>query len=304
MAQKLAKRLRCSECGSPHIIRDEEMGEFVCSKCGLVNREEMLDHSPEWRAFTLEESEAKQRAGPPTDYAQYDKGLSTSIKVERDAFGRPLSPEVKSQMWRLRRWHIRSRMHENKIRNLMRAMNELDRISDKLYIPSSVKERAAMIYRRALDEGLVRGRSIAGVVAGALYAACRLAQLPKSLDEMAEESTRSKREIARSYRLLLRRLAIKMPIHDPIDYISKTAEKVGLSGEIQGRAIRLLRKANLEGLTSGKDPRGIAAALLYIAAQLENREITQKELATAAGITEVTLRNRKRELVRFLKLEI
>jgi transcription initiation factor TFIIB len=183
-------------------------------------------------------------------------------------------------------------------------MSELERLADKLHVPSAVKRRAAMIYRRALDENLVRGRSIAAVVAASLYAAFRLAQLPKSLDGVAKASTRSRGEIARCYRLILRTLGIKMPIHDPLDYIPKIAEEVGISGDVQGRAIRLLRKASLKCLTAGKDPRGMAAALLYIAAKMENKPVIQKDLALAAGVTEVTIRNRKRELLKALKLNI
>lgn len=304
MTQELVKKFRCPECSNGYVIRDKDMGEFVCSKCGLVIGEDMLDRGPEWRAFTLDEKQARRRTGPPTDYTHFDKGLSTSIRVDRDAFGRPLSSEVKRQMWRLRKWHIRSKTRENETRNLMRAMGELERISEKLHIPSSVQQRAAVIYRKALDRDLVRGRSIAAVVGGSLYVACRLAQLPKSLDEVAVASSRSKREIARSYRLILRRLSIKMPLHDPLDYVSKIAEDVGLSGNVQGRAIRLLRKARVKGLTAGKHPIGIAAALLYIVAKLEDEPATQKEIASAGGITEVTLRNRKRELVHGLQLKI
>jgi transcription initiation factor TFIIB len=183
-------------------------------------------------------------------------------------------------------------------------MNELERLSDKLNIPSAAKARAAMIYRKALDEDLVKGRSIAAVLAASLYAACRLAQLPKSLDEFSEASTRDKREISRCYRLLLRRLHIKMPTHDPLEYVSKIGGDVEIPGEIQGLAIRLLREAHAKGLVSGKDPRGVAAAILYIASKLKDKHVTQKEIAEAAGITEVTIRNRKRGLLEGLKLEI
>jgi transcription initiation factor TFIIB len=303
MTEQLVKQIRCPECGSSHIVQDRETGELICGKCGFVIEEEMLSQKPEWRAFTPEEKLAKGRAGAPTDYARYDKGLPTTIRVDRDAFGRPLSPEVRRQMWRLRKWHIRSQMHASKSRNLMHAMNELERLSDKLHIPSSIRARAAVLYRKALDEGLVRGRSIAAIVAGALYAACRLAKIPKSLTVVAEASVRDEKEVARSYRLLVRRLKLEMPIHDPLDYISKIAGKAGLSGEIQGQAVRIVRKAQRKRLTIGKDPRGVAAAALYIACKLGGKKVTQKEIASAANITEVTLRNRKRGLAEGLDLE-
>jgi len=304
MTEQLVRQIRCPECGSSHIVQDRELGEFVCGECGYVIEEDMLSQRPEWRAFTPEEKGEKRRAGSPTDYTRYDKGLPTTIRVDHDAFGRPLSPEVRRQMWRLRKWHIRSQMHASESRNLMFAMNELERLSDKLHIPSSIRGRAAVIYRKALNEGLVRGRSIAAIVAGALYAACRLSKIPKSLKEVAETSIRDEKEVARSYRLLVRRLKVEMPIHDPLDYISKIAVKAGLSGEIQGKAVRILRKAQRKRLTIGKDPRGVAAAALYIACKLKGKKVTQKDIASAANITEVTLRNRKRGLVKGLNLQV
>jgi transcription initiation factor TFIIB len=303
MAEQLSRQIQCPECGSSHIVSDRERGESVCGECGFVLAEDMLSLRPEWRTFTPEEVRTRRRAGSPTDFARYDKGLPTTIRVDRDAFGRPLPPEVRSQMWRLRKWHIRSQMHASESRNLMYAMNELERLSDKLHMPSPIQSRAAIIYRKALDEGLVRGRSIAAIVAGALYAACRLAKIPKSLKEVGEASVRDEKEVARSYRLLVRRLKIEMPIHDPLDYVSKIAVLAGLSGEIEGLAVRMLRNAQRKHLTIGKDPRGIAAAALYIACKQKGRKVTQKEIAQAANITEVTLRNRRRGLAKGLSLE-
>jgi transcription initiation factor TFIIB len=303
MTEQIVEEIRCPECGSSHIVLDRKRGEFVCGECGFVLADDILSQRPEWRAFTPEERRSKTRAGAPTDYARYDKGLPTTIIVDRDAFGRPLPPKVRSQMWRLRRWHIRSQMHASESRNLMYAMNELERLSDKLHIPSPIQSRTAIIYRKALDKGLVRGRSIAAIVAGALYAACRLAKLPKSLKEIGEASVRDEKEVARSYRLLVRRLKLEMPIHDPLDYISKIAVKAGLSGDIEGQAVRIVREAQRKRLTMGKDPRGVAAAALYMACKLKGTKVTQKQIAKAANITEVTLRNRKKGLTKGLNLE-
>jgi len=296
------QRGRCPQCGSPELVRDEEMGEIACSKCGLVVLDDLLDRSPEWRAFTLEEKRSKRRAGAPIDYSHYDKGLSTIFRVDKDAFGRPLPAKVKRQMWRLRRWQIRSRIHGSDYRNLMRAMNELQRLSEKLHIPSSVQEMAAVIYRKALNEDLIRGRCIAAIVAGALYAACRFTKTPKTLNEVAEASLRDRDEVARSYRLLIRTLKMKMPVHDPLDYISKIAEKAGISGEAQGLAVKILREAKRKRITMGKDPMGVAAAVLYIACQLKGKNVTQKEIADVAEVTEVTIRNRKKELMKELDI--
>ena len=295
--------VRCPECGSSDLIVDSEMGEYVCGRCGLVIEENMPSQEAEWRAFTPQERDARARAGTPTDFSHYDKGLSTVIRVEKDAFGRPLSPKVKQQMWRLRRWQTRSKVHASQSRNLMLAMSELQRLSDILYMPSSVHDMAAIIYRKALNEGLVRGRSIGGIVAGALYAAVRFTKVPRTLKEIAEASQRSQKEIARSYSVIVRNLEMKMPIDDPIDYITKVAEKAKVSSDVEGLALKLIREAKKRYATTGKDPSGLAAAILYLSARMLKEKVTQARLAKAANVTEVTVRNRKRDLIKSLNLK-
>lgn len=278
------------------------MGEFVCGVCGLVIQENILHRGAEWRAFTPEERESKARAGAPTKYSDYAKGLSTTIRVDRDAFGRPLSPKVRHQMWRLRRWQLRSTFHASQDRNLSQAMNELQRLSEKLHIPSSVQEMAAVIYRKVLNKGLVRGRSIAAIVAGSLYAACRFTKTPRTLKEITEAGLRNEKEISRAYRLIVQNLKMKMPIDDPLDYVTKVAEKAGVSGDVEGLAIKIIREAKRKHVSMGKDPSGLAAAALYIASKLKREKITQSQLAKAAGMTEVSIRNRKTDLMKRLNL--
>jgi transcription initiation factor TFIIB len=295
--------VKCPECGSTDLIVDSEMGEYVCGRCGLVIEENIPSQEAEWRAFTPQERDARARAGTPTKYSHYDKGLSTIIRVEKDAFGRPLSPKVRQQMWRLRRWHTRSKVHASQSRNLMLAMSELQRLSDILHMPSSVHDMAAIIYRKTLNEGLVRGRSIGGMVAGALYAAVRFTKLPRTLKEIAEASQRTQKEIARSYSVIVRNLEMKMPIDDPTDYVTKIAEKAKVSSEVEGLALRLIGEAKRKYATTGKDPSGLAAAILYLSARMLKEKVTQARLAKAANVTEVTVRNRKRDLMKTLNLK-
>jgi transcription initiation factor TFIIB len=296
---------KCLECGSTNLVHDYDTGETVCANCGLVLHEQMIDKGPEWRAFTKEEKESRSRVGMPTSYSVYDKGLSTTMgRVDRDAFGRRLPLKTRLQMWRLRKWLIRSRVHSSVERNLAQAMNELDRLSDKLSTRGSIKENAALIYRKALEKDLVRGRSIAAIVAAALYAACRNSETPRTLGEIAEASLVNKKDVARCYRLLLRRLDIQMPIADPITYISKIGERVSITGQTQGLAIRILREAKKRRIASGKDPMGLAAAALYIACLQSNEKKTQSDIAEAASVTEVTVRNRYKSLKHQLGLKL
>ena len=203
----------CPECGSTHIVHDGDSGELICSACGLVMKESILNDGPEWRAFTPTEKNSRSRVGVPLSFAVHDKGLTTMIgRVGRDAFGRQIPLDKKLQMLRLRKWQIRSRVHSSVDRNLAQAMAELDRLSDKLHIPPSLKEKAAVIYRKALDKGLVRGRSISAITAASLYAACRMTQTPRTLRELSNQSPIVKKDIARCYRLMLRELDIQLSL--------------------------------------------------------------------------------------------
>jgi transcription initiation factor TFIIB len=296
---------KCQECSSKNLIHDYDTGETVCRDCGLVLYGQMLDKGPEWRAFTQEEKASRSRVGAPTSYSVHDKGLSTAIsQVDRDAFGRKLPLATRLQMWRLRKWQIRSRVHSSIDRNLAQAMGELDRLTGKVYIPISIKEKSAVIYRKALDKGLVRGRSINSIAAASLYAACRGSGTPRTLREIAEASMVDRKDVARCYRLLLRELDFHMPIADPLTYVSKIAEKNGISGKTQGAAIGILREAKRKRAASGKDPMGLAAAALYIACLQHGEKKTQKDIAEAAGVTEVTVRNRYKSLKKQLNLEV
>jgi transcription initiation factor TFIIB len=297
MTQQPTVDAQCPECGSHYILEDKGMGELVCNECGVVLLEDIPDTGPEWRAFTLEETRARKRAGPPIDYSHFDKGLTTSIDgANRDATGRPLPAKTRKKIWRLRKWDNRSKRHTSQDRNLAKAMIELQRLSEKLDIPPSVQKTAALFYRRALRRDLIRGRSIASIVAASLYVACRFTKTPKSLKEVAEASLRKRKDIARGYRLLVRELNIKMPTHDPLDYLNKIAERAGISSDVQGLAVKILNEAKRRRIIAGKEPRGVAAAALYIAGKQRNKQTTQKTIADAANISEVTLRNRQKDL--------
>jgi transcription initiation factor TFIIB len=287
---------RCPMCGSQELVTDSGSGEVVCRKCGLVIEDLILEQKPEWRAFTPEETRAKARTGPLTSLKQFDKGLSTTFQPYKDTYGRALPMRERLKMMRLHKWNIRSRVHSSAERNLSQAMNELTRLSDKLHIPASVEENAALIYRKALDEGLIRGRSIKSISAASLYAACRLTQTPRSLKEVAEASTESRKDISRYYRLLQRELEVNMPVDGPAKYVSKIASKVGLSQKTQNTTIQLLQEAKKRNAIVGKGPISMAAATLYIAANMNGEKITQREVAEAAGVTEVTIRNRYHDL--------
>lgn len=303
--KRLIKITNCPECGGENLIEDYDQGEIICRDCGLVISENVMNRGPEWRAFTKEERDERGRVGIPTSFSIHDKGLSTVIeRVNRDAYGRKLPLDRRLEMLRLRKWQIRTRVHSSIDRNLAQAMAELDRLTDKIHVPSPIKEKAAIVYRKALDNGLVRGRSIAAIAAASLYAACRISETPRTLKEIAAASRIRKKDVARCYRLLLRELEMKMPVEDPTKCISKISSRVNVSMQTQRRALDILREAKKAGIVAGKDPMGLAAAALYVACVIEGEKKTQKEIAEVANVTEVTVRNRYKNLKETLNFDI
>jgi len=303
--QPIEEITQCPECGSTHLTRDYARGELVCEDCGLVIDEDFVDHGPEWRAFDSEQREKRSRVGAPLTYTIHDKGLSTVIGWKnRDSYGKSIPTRSRAQLYRLRKWQRRIRVSNATERNLAFALAELDRMASGMGLPRNVRETAAMIYRKAVIKNLIRGRSIEGVSAAALYAACRQCGVPRTLDEIAEASGVSRKEIGRTYRFIARELGLKLMPTSPQDYISRFCSELGLSGDVQSKAIEILKEAADKELTSGRGPTGVAAAAIYIASILCGERRTQREVADVAGVTEVTIRNRYKELAERLDIDI
>ena len=303
--QKIEETMKCPSCGSTHLTKDYSRAELVCEKCGLVIDAEIMDHGPEWRAFDSEQREKKARTGSPMTYTIHDKGLSTTIGWQnRDAYGKSIPTRNRAQLYRLRKWQTRTRISDGTERNLAIALSSLDRMSSTLGLPRNVRETAAMIYRKAVRRKFIRGRSIEGVSAAVLYAACRQCNVPRTLEEISKVANMSKKEIGRNYRNISRKLELKLLPTTPQDYISRFSSQLSLNSDVQSKAIEILKKAASEELTSGRGPTGLAAAALYISSVLCGERRTQREVAEVAGVTEVTIRNRYKELTKKLDIDI
>jgi len=291
------EREHCPEC-SGALVSDHERGETVCEDCGLVVEEDEIDHGPEWRAFDAKEKDRKSRVGAPTTKMMHDKGLSTTIGwQDKDAYGRSLNPSQREKMQRLRTWNERFRTRDSKERNLKQALGEIDRMASALGLPENVRETASVIYRRALSEDLLPGRSIEGVATAAVYAAARQAGVPRSLDEVTTVSRVDRMELTRTYRYVIRELNMEVRPADPESYVPRFASELDLSDEVERTARRLLEAAREDSLLSGKSPVGLAAAAIYAASLLCNERTTQSQVGEAADISEVTIRNRYKELL-------
>ncbi|MFH0905729.1 MAG: transcription initiation factor IIB [archaeon] len=297
--------IACPECGSKAVNKDPKSGELVCSKCHVVISEDMVDSGKEWRSFNQTDRPDEARSGSPMKYVKLNRGLETMIERSgRDLRGNKLSSKSRAQMYRLIKWHKRSSVSNSMQRNLSIALTELRRVASYLNIPDSLIETAALLYRKTVERGLIRGRLIEAVVAAVLYSVCRTYNVPRTLNEMAEASGLTKKEIGRTYRFIVKELDLSVPLTDPSYYISRFTSVLGLSGAVEDKAKKIVQKAITSGLISGRGPTGVAAAAVYIAALSSGERRTQKEVATVAGVTEVTIRNRYRELKSKLKIKV
>ena len=291
--------LVCSICGSNQIITDTESGETICSNCGQVLLDKILETQPEPQNFPESYgSNNRSRTGMSTSLARHDMGLSTIIgRTDRDASGQKIDPLMRSTMERLKTWDMRTQTHTPTDRNLKQAFFQLGVLKDKLGLSDTVVEKTAYIYRKAQQRMLIRGRTISGILSAAICISCRELGTPRTLKDISVGSDVRLKEVARSYRLLCFELDLKIPIVDPMKCVSRVANKAKLNEKTKRQAAEIMNNViQRETLSAGKDPMGLAASVLYLASLNTGENITQANIADAAGVTEVTIRNRVKDL--------
>ena len=298
---KSSNKQKCPSCNKTTLITDDNSGEVFCKTCGIVLSEGSEASGPEWRSFANDGVD-KSRTGAGTSITMHDMGLSTVIgAVNKDSTGKPLSSAMKQSFDRIRTWDSRTQSHSSVDKNLRQALSEMDKLKDKLSLTDAVIEKAAYIYRKSVEKKLVKGRSIQGLVAACVYAACRDTETPRTLDNVADGINIKRKDVARCYRLVFRELDLKVPVADPVNGIPRIASVLDLGEKTKRKAVEILRKAKKIGVVAGKDPTGLAAAALYLACITEGGNKTQKEISEASGVTEVTIRNRCAGLKVFLE---
>ncbi|MEF8831119.1 MAG: TFIIB-type zinc ribbon-containing protein [Halobacteriales archaeon] len=292
-----AEQAVCPECGG-RLASDEEHAERVCEECGLVVEEDGIDRGPEWRAFDAGDADEKSRVGAPTTQLMHDKGLSTNIGwQDKDAYGNSLSSRQRRRVRRMRTWDERFRTKDHKERNLKQALGEIERMGSALGLSDPVRETASAIYRRALDEDLLPGRTIEGIATASVYAAARQMNRPRSIEEVAAVSRVDEMRFKRAYRYVVRELGLEIEPADPQEYLGRFASELDVDPEVERRARELLAGAAGTPAVVGKNPVGLAAAAIYAAGRLVGDDRTQSEIADVAAVSEVTIRNRYQELL-------
>ncbi|ODR80941.1 transcription initiation factor IIB 2 [Haladaptatus sp. W1] len=287
----------CPECEAQISVSDDAV-EIVCDDCGLVVSDSRIDRGPEWRSFSTEENQQRSRVGAPMTHQLHDKGLSATISRQNvDAYGNTLASRKRRKMERLRTWDERYRSKSNQERNLKHALGEISRMAAALDIAKADTETASVIYRRALEDDLLPGRSIEGMATASLYAAARQGGVPLSLDDFAGVSRVERRRIQRAYRYLTSELKIGIAPTDPTQFVPRFASELDLSDESERQARGLLAAAKCHNIHCGKSPVALAAAAVYAAATLSNESVTQEAVGTVAHVAPVTIRKRYTELL-------
>jgi transcription initiation factor TFIIB len=285
------------------MVTDPDSGEIICSNCGQVISEKALETQAEWRAFTTDEVNDRSRTGMPTSLARHDKGLATIIgRANKDASGQVLDAAMRTTMERLRTWDFRTQAYTPTDRNLRQAFEHLDKLKDKLGLSDAIIEKTAYIYRKAQVSGMVRGRTINSVLAASLYITCREMGISRTLKDITAVSNIKRKELAKMYRLMVFELDVKIPIVDPLKCIAKISNKLNLSEKTKRQAINIMNDVTKKEISAGKDPMGIAATVLYLSCLKTGENRNQIDIANAAGVTEVTIRNRFKDLKRQFNL--
>jgi len=292
----------CNRCGSGKKVTDAESGEIVCSSCGFVMSERIEDSGPEHRNFM--DGQDTSRTGTATSLSRHDMGLATIINpYNQDASGKPLSSSMKTILGRLRIWDSRSQAHKSSDRNFRVAFNELYKLKDKLGLSDSIIEKTAYIYRKAVEKNLVRGRSISALLGASLFAACRESETPRTLKDIEQVSAVKRKELAKCYRIIVEKLDLRMPVVSSIQCVARISNKIGISEKSKRLAVKILKDYEQSGNVAGKSPTGLAAAALYLACVNTGEHFSQKNIAGASTITEVTIRNRAADIRKKLNLD-
>lgn len=280
----------CPNCGDGQKVTDIESGELICTKCGYVIHERVGDEEQDWSVLAREPA-SKLRTSP-TSLARSGMGLSTIIGRPDRSAGSGLNAAMRSTFDRLRTWDFRIKGGDE--RSLKRAFVDLDRLRGMLRLSDAIVEKAAYIYRRAQEQGLVRGRTMRAVMGAAIYIVQREMGISGTLDDIIRATNTKEKDLARAYRILIRELDLKVPMVDPVKCVSRVANKANISERTKRKAMNMIYDVVKSGLAAGKDPMGLAASVLYVSCVNSGEVKSQAAIADAAGVSEVTLRKNQR----------
>ena len=290
-------REHCPECGGIRIITDYDKGERVCSNCGCVLEDNIIDFRPE----PTYEGKDRVHIGAPSNNLIHDKGLSTDISSPfRDANGKMLDCKARSKFLKLRKIHQYNRISNALDKGLVVALEDIKKLSSSMSLPDNVSQYAAIIYRKAMRKNMIRGRSIHLIATACMYISCRKNGIPRTLKEVSGAANVSSKDLGRVYRYVYRSLRIEVESMRPRDLVPRFSTELEISPATESKAVEIIDMYENAGMNSGKGPSGIAAAAIYTATMICNELRTQRAVSKASRVTEVTIRNRTKEMMNLL----
>ena len=307
----ILKKQSCSECKST-LVDDMQNGEIICSGCGIVVADQIVDSGPETISSNLEDKMKLARATGQTTYSQHDLGITTEISMgSKDFSGKTINHEVSNQMRNLRKWQQRVRISSPKERRLANVLAKMGETCNSLNLSKNVLETASMIYRNLDGHVDVKGKSVVSMTAATIYIACKQCDVVRSLEEICRgicpaKDVKSKTKLAaKYYRTMVMEVGqLSAPVVTMDKYISKIANMTQTEVRVERLALEIAEKTKDSNISDGKAPNGIAAAYLYVSSVLLGQNVLQRDVSSIAGVTEVTIRNRCKEILTSYKLKI
>lgn len=294
--------VKCSLCASRNILLDEARGEKTCFDCGYVLAENIIDDGPDWRVFD-QSHEERVHSGAPMNVLIHDKGLSTELDWRNiDYSGKALKGANRMQFHRMRKWQRRAKVNRAVERNLTEALSEIERMCQRMELNKSVRQEAAIMYRRALEANIIRGRSISSMAAASIYIANQKLGTARSLDDIVNGTGVKRKPLTRAYKVLKSELRIRVDPITPEVYLDRYISMLGMNTVARQKALELIVLGRDMDLIDGRSPTGVTAACIYIAGRLTNNIRTQREISDISGVTEVTIRNRYKELCKAMDI--
>ena len=302
----------CPECQST-IIDDVHNGERICSSCGIVVAEQMADFGPETKGVNLEDKMRLARAtGQPT-LSQHDMGITTEISSQNtDYSGKKIDSTTSNQMQRLEKWQKRVRVTSPRERRLTNVLGKISETCENCNLPKNVVETASMIYRGLDGKNIeVKGKSVVSITVAVVYMACKNFHIVRSLDDICKtvctpKDVKAKTKLAAKYyrNLVLDMGTVTTPIVTMDKYISKIANLTKTDVKVERLALEIAEKTQDQSIINGKAPNGIASAYLYVSSILIGQNILQRDVSSVSGVTEVTIRNRVKEILTTHKMTL
>ncbi len=301
----------CPECQAT-LVDDIQNGEIICSGCGVVVADQMADYGPETISSNLEDKMKLARATGQTTYSQHDLGIATEISISaKDFSGKAINHEVANQMHSLRKWQQRVRVSTPRERRLANVLSKMGETCNSLGLSRNVLETASMIYRNLDGHVEVKGKSVVSITAATIYMACKQCDVVRSLEEICQgicppKDVKSKTKLAaRYYRTMVMEMGqLTAPVVTMDKYISKIANMTHTEVRVERLALEIAEKTKDSSIADGKSPNGIAAAYLYVASVLLGQSVLQRDVSSIAGVTEVTIRNRCKEILTSYRLKV